>query len=532
MERTGLWDWLIENGRIVDGSGSPWMEGDIALAGDRIAAVGHLTAAEATRRLDAQGLFIAPGFIDSHTHSEAYALADPDGAEAKVAQGVTTDIMGLCGLSAFPVADGRLAELRAYMGGALGGTSLPWTWRDYAGMVEQAPADSWLLDAGSMVGHGSVRLAVMGTAQRSPTPQELVEIQRLVAQALDQGALGVSFGLLYPPGCFAGRQELIAVAEVAAGRGRPCAVHLRDEGDHLISSVEEMLDVARASGCRLVLSHLKAAGEANFGNVERVLAMVTQARQKGIDVRADAYPYLAGCPWITALLPPWASDGGIEAMLDRLRDRAVRARIGTELTQSTEWENLVRIAGWDGITLLGYPPDPRLEGQTLAQLAQEWSQPPSEALMDVILASAGEATVAVFDLNEEDVETAISHPLTMIASDGGPSPGLEHPRLRGTFPRVLSHYVRERGALRLEEAVRKMTSYVAQTFNLSDRGLISPGLRADLVLFDPDTIVDRATYHQPERGPAGIRAVFVAGQPVVRDGELTGRRPGRPVMAG
>ncbi|MGD1994795.1 MAG: amidohydrolase family protein, partial [Anaerolineae bacterium] len=182
--------------------------------------------------------------------------------------------------------------------------------------------------------------------------------------------------------------------------------------------------------------------------------------------------------------------------------------------------------------LLGYPPDPRLEGQTLAQLAQEWSQPPSEALMDVILASAGEATVAVFDLNEEDVETAISHPLTMIASDGGPSPGLEHPRLRGTFPRVLSHYVRERGALRLEEAVRKMTSYVAQTFNLSDRGLISPGLRADLVLFDPDTIVDRATYHQPERGPAGIRAVFVAGQPVVRDGELTGRRPGRPVMAG
>lgn len=525
-----MWDWLIENGRIVDGSGNPWIEGDVALIGDRIAAVGHLGTAKATHRLDAQGLFVAPGFIDSHTHSEAYALANPDGAEVKVTQGVTTDIMGLCGLSAFPVNESRLDELRAYMGGALGGTSLPWTWRGYADMIDQAPIESWLLDVGSMVGHGSIRLAVMGTVQRCPTSQELTEMERLVAQALDQGALGVSFGLLYPPGCFANRQELIAITAIAAERGRPCAVHIRDEGDRLIDSVAEMLDVARASGCRLVLSHLKAAGEANFGKVERVLAMVTQARQEGMDVRADAYPYLAGCPWITALLPPWANDGGLEVTLDRLRDLALRERIGAELVQSTGWENLVRVAGWDGITLLGYPPDPDLEGKTLAQLATTRGQPPADTLMDIVLGSAGEATVAVFDLSEEDVEAAITHPLAMIASDGGPSPGLEHPRLRGTFPRVLGHYVRERSALRLEEAVRKMTSYVAQTFNLADRGLIRPGLRADLVLFDPDAIIDRATYDQPEQHPAGIRAVFVAGEPVVRDGELTGHRPGTPVV--
>ncbi|MFC2031268.1 amidohydrolase family protein, partial [Chloroflexota bacterium] len=278
-------------------------------------------------------------------------------------------------------------------------------------------------------------------------------------------------------------------------------------------------------------SHLKAAGKANWGGVKQALQAIEKARAEGLDVRADAYPYTAGSPFITALLPRWAHQGGMPSMMERLRDSESRRRIASDIKRSDgDWENLPRVAGWDNIVLLGFPPDHRLEGESIEQVARARGIEPADALMDLILESEGAAAVGVFDLSEKDVSAAITHPLTMIISDGAPSPGLDHPRLYGTFPNVLGEYVRSRAALPLEAAVRKMTSYVAQTHNLADRGVIAPGYHADLTLFDPTTVADRSTYEEPDQSPEGIEAVFVAGELVLREGELTGAQPGRPLV--
>jgi N-acyl-D-aspartate/D-glutamate deacylase len=489
------------------------------------------------QRVNASGLVLAPGFIDGHAHSEPFALASPSSLMAKVSQGVTTEIVGVCGTSAFPLTEQTtgmsfwtlpilqedLTTIKAEGHG-------PWYWRGYADLASALGNQDLLTNVGSMVGHGSVRAAVVGSSHRAPSADELKRMQQLVDQSLDEGAVGVSFGLAYPPGICATARELAAMAEVATKRGRPCSVHLRDEGDRLLESIEEMLEVAKTTGCSLVISHLKAAGKANWGKVETAIARIEKARSDGLDICLDVYPYTAGSPLIVSLLPPWVSSGGPSRLFDRLQDDAQRLRIAKEIEEASTWENLVRGAGWDRITLLGYPPDPQLEGIDLMHLASDRSVAPAELLMDLILESLGTATVVVADMDQGDVDAAVNHPLSMIVSDGGASSGQHHPRLHGAFARFLKRYARELASLSLEEAVRKVTSFPAQTYNLTDRGLIKPGLRADLALFDPDTVTDTAVYSQPDQVSEGFRAVFVGGQAAYLDGRLTGNSSGEPIV--
>jgi N-acyl-D-amino-acid deacylase len=532
-----VYDCLIKGARVIDGSGNPSYHTDVALASGKIAALGRLGQTEAMQRVDAHGRVLAPGFIDGHAHSEPFALVSPNSLMAKVSQGVTTEIVGVCGTSAFPLTEQttgmsfwRLPILQEYLTIIKAEGHGPWYWRGYADLASALRNQRLPTNVGSMVGHGSVRAAVVGSSHRAPSAGELKRMQQLVDQSLDEGAVGVSFGLAYPPGSCATARELAAMAEVAARRGRPCSVHLRDEGDRLLESIEEMLEVAVTTGCSLIISHLKAAGKANWGKVDTALTRIEKARSDGLDVCLDVYPYTAGSPLIVSLLPPWASSGGLPKLLDRLQDDAQRLRIANEVEESSAWENLARGAGWDRITLLGYPPNPQVEGTSLMNLAQARKAEPADLLMDLILESQGTATVVVADMDRGDVDAVVNHPLSMLVSDGGASSGMHHPRLHGAFARFLNRYVRELASLSLEEAVRKMTSFPAQTYNLTDRGLIKPGLRADLVLFDPDAVTDTSTYRQPNQVSEGFRAVFVGGQSVYLDGRLTGNWSGEPVV--
>lgn len=532
-----MYDCLIEGAKVVDGSGNPWVRADVAVSDGTIAAVGRLCTAQAAKRVNARDMVLAPGFIDGHSHTEPFALSSPSSLLAKVSQGVTTDIVGVCGASVFPLtaqSEGlppwNLPVMHQVFEGVTSKIDGPWFWHSYADLVAILRCRNLPISIGSMVGHGAIRSAVVGTAHRSPNPDELVEMQRLVDLSLAQGALGLSFGLAYPPGNCANKAELVALARIAAQHGRPCSVHMRDEGERLLASVDEMLWVARESGCRLVISHLKAAGRENWGKVEQALDRIQIARSQGLDIFVDAYPYTAGSPSIVALLPPWVSDGGLEPMLTRLRDCCQRRRIAAEIEAPGPWENLCRLAGWENVFLLGFSPDPRLEGKSLAALSERLDAEPASVLMDLILDSKGTASVMVSDMDPDDVRTVIEHRLSMVISDGGCSSGITHPRLYGAFSRFLSRYAGTEGAVPLEEAVRKITSLPAMVYGLTDRGLIIPGLRADLVLFAPDAVLDNATYREPDRLSGGIQTVLVGGQTVYQAGQLTGAWPGKVVV--
>jgi len=521
-----LYDLILSGGTIVDGTGAPRYAADIGIIDATIAAVGDLGDQRARRRIDASGLIVSPGFIDVHSHSDLYLLVNPR-AESKIHQGVTTEVIGNCGMSPYPVEPDGVKPLRSAM--AYLDTQVDWAWRSAAEYFEALAGRDPSVNVASLTGHIALRSHTLGFENRKPTRRELDRMCDELGACLEQGAAGLSFGLIYTPSCFADADEMAALAEVVARYGGLCAVHMRNEGDGLIESVREVLDVAERSGVRLEISHLKAAYQPNWGKVPQVLELIEQARDRGVDVAFDSYPYTAGSSHLSSCLPIWAQEGGHWAILRRLRDPEVRNRLRGEYGPHVQ-QHAQSLIICDAATKAGQA----LVGKSLGQIAEERGVEPLDAMLDVIIEEDNNAGVIMHSMCEEDVQAALKHPVGSIGSDGlacapySPlSHGLPHPRSYGTFPRVLGRYRREQGLLSLEKAVRKMTSLPASRVGLAKRGRIAEGQVADLVVFSDERISDIATFDQPHRYPTGVEYVLVGGRVVIDHDEHTGASRGQ-----
>ena len=526
-------DVVLRGARVVDGTGSPWYRGDVAIDDDRVSAVGAVDG-DGDVELELAGRVVAPGFIDIHTHSDFTLPANRD-AHSKVRQGVTLEVVGNCGTSAAPrhgAAARSVDDWFASNGLAEAVDAEEWTtMAEYLDHVDRAGVS---LNVGSLVGHGNVRAAVVGHDDRAPTADELDEMRDLVAEAMADGAVGLSTGLFYPPGCYADTDEVVALAEVAAAHGGFYATHMRSESDELGESVAETIEIGRRADVPVQISHHKAIGPDNWGKVRSTLRRMELAREReGIDVQCDQYPYVASSTSLGALLPNWAHDGGDDALLERLRDPESRARIREELKTD-------RNSSWDGVLVTGVQnPDLKdCQGRTIAELAASDGEhrEPAEILLDVVLQDENRTMHVNFGMDEDDVRTVMRHDLTMVGSDGsslcpcGPlGEGVPHPRNYGTFPRVLGRYVREESVVSLEDAVHKMTGMPASRMGLGDRGVLKAGAYADVTVFDPETVEQTGEWLDPAVYPAGIEHVLVNGRFVVRDGDHTGERPGAVV---
>jgi dihydroorotase/N-acyl-D-amino-acid deacylase len=527
-------DVVISGGRIVDGTGAPWFLGDVGIAGDRIAAIGRLGGAKATRRIDAGGLVVAPGFIDMLGQSEFAVLVDGRAA-SKITQGITTEVTGE-GSSIAPLNDRMIADRKAgydHFGVAQDFRTLA----EYFHRVETRSKVA--INIATFVGSGGIRDYVIGRENRRATVAELEEMKKLVAQAMEDGALGLSSSLQYVPDRFNSTEELIELAKVAASYGGMYITHQRSESGRIFESLEEIETIAEQAGIAAEIWHLKTAYRANWGKMGEVLGRIEAARARGLDVTANQYPYDRASNNLDACLPLWVREGGVERMLERLRDPKLRERIKKDMDEPApaDWENQWYGSGGASGVMVSSVLDPSLrkwEGKTLEQIGREMGKDPKDALMDLVVADRTETSCIISIMNEDDVRTALRHPLVSIdtdsesrAEDGPLSQSKSHPRAWGTFPRILGKYVREEKLLTLEEAVRKMTSRPAARVGLSDRGILRPGMAADITVFDPETIRDVATFESPNRYSVGVRYVLVNGRAVVDDGKITTERPGR-----
>ncbi len=525
-------DLLISGGTVYDGSGAPGRRADVGVRGDTIVAVGDLTGREAVRTLDAAGLAVAPGFIDLHTHSDLAPFFMPDLAP-KLRQGVTTDVIGLDGMAAAPIRPEHVPAWRRQFGALAGDPDVAWDWRTVGEYLDQLQAARPAINLALSAPHGSIRLYVVGPDERPATPNELRAMQALTRECLEAGCFGLSGGLIYPPGCYADTAELIEVCRVVAEFGGHFAVHVRSEGTRIEESYAEIVRVGRASGARIHFSHCKVIGARNRHKVPRILELMERATADGVPVTFEQYPYNAGSTMLSAVLPPWAHSGGTEALLARLRDPAQRERMRREIADpDAPFENMVDHAGWDRIYVSSVVSEANAGavGRTIGALAAERRVDPLDYVADLLLAEEGRVGMVLFTMDEAQIAEIMRSPFHLVGSDGllGGSP---HPRVYGTFPRVLGRYVREQGVLPLETAINHMTGASAASLGLRDRGLIREGLRADLVVFDPATVLDTATYEQPRQYPVGIPHVVVNGRLAVENGELTGERAGTALRA-
>lgn len=526
------YDLIIKNGHIVDGSGNPWVSGDVALRGERIAKIGKLGNATATRVIDARDLVVSPGFIDMLGQSEMALLID-NRSLSKLSQGITTEITGE-GQSIAP----QDALTTATLQPELDHYGLKIDWTDLAGYFQRLEKTRTPLNLGTYVGAAQVREAVLGDVDRAPTPEELGKMKALVANAMQQGAFGVSTALIYPPGHYAKTTELIELAKVSAQYGGIYATHMRSEGQSETEAIEEALRIGREAGLPVEIFHLKVIGKPRWGTMPKIVGMIQAARDSGQDVSADMYPYVAGGTALASSLPPWVADGGVPKLLDRLKDSAVRSRIRQELaSEHPNWENLyLGSGGASGILLSGIqnPDLKQYNGKTLAQFADAQGKGPLDALMDMIVADKAETGAIYFIASEDDLRFGLKQPWTSIGLDGSET-SLDgplydphnHPRAFGSMPRFLGHYVREEHLLPLEQAIRKITSLPAQRERLRDRGLLKEGFFADITIFDPATIIDKATYENPTQLSEGVKYVFVNGVLEYEQGKLTGAMAGQ-----
>ena len=530
------YDVLIAGGRVVDGTGAPWVHADVAIAGDRIAAVGDLAGAPAKVRVDATNLVVAPGFIDMLGQSEFYVLVDGRAA-SKIMMGVTTEITGE-GTSIAPVNDRMIAQDKAQWD-HYGLTPDFQTLAGYFARLETRSKPA--INIGTFVGAGGVRDYVIGRGNSPASPAQLEEMKRLVKQAMEEGALGLSTSLQYVPDRFATTDELIEIAKVAAQHGGVYLTHQRSESAQIFESIDEVIRISREAKIPAEIWHLKTAYRANWGKMPEVLSRIRAARADGIDVTANQYPYTRASNGLDACLPLWAREGGADAMIARLKDPATRERIKREMDdpEAKGWENQwYGSGGGDGVMVAAVlnPELRKWEGMTLTAIGKAMGKDPRDAVMDLVIADRGETDCIIAIMDEQDVRTALEDPLISIdtdsaarAEDGPLAESKSHPRGWGTFARILGHYERDERLLTLEEAVRKMTSQPASRVGLLDRGILRPGMAADITVFDAATIRDVATFADPNHYAVGVKHVFVNGQAVVKDGGITAARPGRPL---
>ncbi|MCL2011104.1 MAG: D-aminoacylase [Synergistaceae bacterium] len=529
------YDLAIRNARVYDGSGGPWRDGDVAVKDGRIAEIGKVSVSEASLTIDAEGRAVSPGFVDPHSHADCIAVVS-DG-DSKVIQGVTTEIGGQCGISLAPVNRERVNLLRDYLKPFIPKEAMSdFDWSDSGEFMDKIDKNGHATDIAMMTGHGTIRLAVMGFDDRKPTDGELEQMKKLLRRELESGCIGMSTGLIYPPGCFADTPELVELCKVTASYGGIYATHMRSESADLLKAVKEAIATAEQSGCRLHISHHKVVNDYK-GLSEETLKLMEEARGRGVDVTCDVYPYTAGSTLISVLLPQWAKEGGVEKMLTRLASKEDRERVKTDLRRDVPgWDNFVKGATYAKILICSAVKDQSIVGKTLQDIADERGKAPDETLLDLILEDKGENTVVIDSQSDFDNVNIMKHPLAMIGSDSIPTSmtgklatGKPHPRCFGTFPRALGNFARDRGLFPLETAIWKMTGFPAWRYGLHDRGLIKNGLIADFVIFDPKTIDGSADFLNPRQAPTGLHRVIKNGVVVVEDGRFLGRSLGRTV---
>jgi N-acyl-D-amino-acid deacylase len=545
------YDVIIRGGTVYDGSGDAPVTADVGLRADTIAAVGDLSAASGATEIDAEGLAVAPGFINMLSWATNALIIDGR-SQSDIRQGVTLEVFGE-GWSMGPLNDamkrerlrdavsdlGALDAVAERLGVEATGDTLTWPWTtlgEYLNFLEQKGVAP---NVASFVGATTVRIHEMGYADRAPTPDELERMRGLVRQAMDEGALGVGSSLIYAPAFYANTDELIALAEVAAEDDGMYISHLRSEGNRLLEALDELITIARAADIQSEVYHLKAAGQANWGKLGPAIERIEAARDEGLGVAANMYTYTAGSTGLNAAMPPWVQEGGFEAWRQRLQDPAIRARVAEAMdTPTDEWENLYLAAGADNVLLTGFRNEALrpLIGQTLAEVAADRGTTPAETAMDLVVEDSSRVDVVYFLMSEENVQRQIALPWMTFGSDAG-SMATEgvflesntHPRAYGNFARLLGKYVREERVIPLEEAIHRLTALPAERLNIRHRGRLEPGYFADLALFDPEAIQDHATYEDPHQYATGMRHVIVNGTPVLRNGEPTGATPGRVV---
>ena len=525
-------DVVITNGHIIDGTGSPWYSGDLGIEGGKITAIGNLSGVARARTIDAQGKVVAPGFIDMLGQSELTIMVDPR-LPSKIYQGITTEVTGEGG-SAAPLNDALVAaDSETYEH-----YHITADWRTFNQYFARLEKQGIGINLASYVGATQVRRMVLGDDDKQPTPQQLAQMKELVRQAMQEGAVGVSTSLEYAPAPYAKTDELIALAAEASKFGGIYATHMRNEGDAVLPAIDEALRIGREGHIPVEIWHIKVAGEHNWGRMPEVVSKINQARAQGVDVSADTYAYTAWFNSFSAFIPPWAHDGGDAKLVERLKDPAIRARIRKDMmTPSSDWDNeWQEIPGPDSV-LIGVVHNAQLlplQGKTLAAVAKLWNKDPIDALCDLLVQDNANTEVAVFGMAEPDVALALEQPWVAVDNDSsGTAPeGLlgeehPHPRAYGTFPRILRKYVREEHKLSLEEAIRKFSALPAQRMRFTDRGVLKAGMWADIVVFDPATIHDVATFDKPNQLSQGMEYVLVNGVPVIDQGQMTGARPGK-----
>lgn len=515
-----MFDKVIKNVRIIDGSAAPWYRGDIGIQDGRIRKIGCIAQEENT--VDGGDLYAAPGFIDIHSHSDTTLMEYPQ-AESRILQGITTEIGGNCGLSTAPVSHdpAKKEMLRAYVG------DLSYEWNtvgEFLDKMEQAPIS---VNFGTEVGHGSIRVAAMGFENRKPTSGEMETMRALLREALEDGAFAMSSGLIYPPGCYADTEELAELCKELVPYGAFYATHMREEGEQVVEAVKEAIEICERSGAPLEISHHKVIKKSVWQvHCKTTIALIDQARRRGLDVKADQYPYCASSTTLDSNLPAWAFEGGMEALFDRIQDPESREKIRRE-------SNAGHVGRWGDI-YVGYAESEKNQwvvGKPMTEIARMMGCDPAEAVMNLVLEEKGRVDEVNFGMCEEDIEYIMKQPYVMTGSDGKAVPlayaGRPHPRFFGTFPRVISHYCLERKLFPLETAIHKMTGLPASRLNLQDRGLLREGMWADLVIFDADKIKDAPSYEKPAQACDGIVQVYVNGVLTAQNGKHTGAAAGK-----
>ena len=524
-----MFDILIKGATIVDGTGAPGWVGDAAVKNGRFVALDRRIAGDARRVIAADGYILAPGFIDIHCHSD-FAIFDHPDAQLKLKQGVTLEVLGNCGTSLAPLASISRALIPAESDSDVTSWTHPLDWSSYAEYVGILQAAGLAINIAGLVGHGTLRLTAMGPSDAQPTPDQMARMKSLLSQSMDAGAAGLSTGLIYAPGCFADTKELIDLARVAGTSGGYFVSHMRNEADGILKALEEIIRIGREARTPVHVSHLKIAGRKNWPLWEMVVDKLEAARSTGVDVTCDVYPYFHSCTTILALLPPWSLEGGMAALMPRLRDARHRERIIGDIFQGiTGWENMVQHSGLEKIVVSSVKGGRRrgLEGRSIAAIAADAGCDPLEMLLDLVAAEHGGISIITESMNEANMVRFLCLPFAMVGSDGSPNQGRPHPRLYGTFARVIRRLVRELNALSMESAVHKMSGLPATRLNLADTGFVRKGFRADAVIFDPLTFSDTATYDQPRSFPVGLLATIVNGEVVIDGSEHTGAQPGR-----
>jgi N-acyl-D-amino-acid deacylase len=531
--KTKEYDVIIYGGTVIDGTGQPGEEMDIALKGEQIFSLGkNLDKAKAKEVIEAKGLVISPGFIDAHDHTDIGLLANPK-AESQIRQGVTTVVSGNCGSSPSPIPDPALEEMKHYTKTEYG---IDLNWQDLTGFFNRLMEKGTAINYSTLVGHGNIRGTVVGLDDTQPTENHIIEMKRLVEENMKAGALGLSTGLEYAPGCYAKTPELIELCKIVAQHQGIHSTHMRHEGEFLLEALDECIKVSRETGVGLQISHLKVANQINWSKIDEALLKIEAAKKEGIKILADRYPYIAGSTGLSYYFPPWARQGTTKDFIERLKNPKLDVKIHTYVKEREK-----KLGSWDKVVISSIftEKNKKYEGKNIIECAKEAGKEPYQFMKELLIEEEGRVSMIAFFAKEENLRRILSHKLVVIGADGaavapyGPlGKGKPHPRHYGTFPRVLGKYVRQEKILTLPQAIQKMSSTTALKFGLKNRGQIKEGFFADLAIFDAEKIIDKATWQNPHQYPEGVEYVLVNGQVVIHKGEHTGKLPGKILKKG